>query len=39
MELSKLTKRRREHVKSCEENNDRSHQIIADLYSDPSRFV
>ena len=39
MELSELTKRRREHVKSCEENNDRSHQIIAGLYSDPSRFV
>ena len=39
MELSELTKRRREHVKSCEENNDWSHQIIADLYSDPSRFV
>jgi hypothetical protein len=39
MELSELTKRRSEHVKSCEKNNDRSHQIIADLYSDPSRFV
>ncbi|PIP06783.1 MAG: hypothetical protein COX52_06080 [Syntrophobacterales bacterium CG23_combo_of_CG06-09_8_20_14_all_48_27] len=39
MELSELTKRRCEHVKSCEENNDRSHQIIAGLYSDPSRFV
>jgi len=39
MELSELTKRRREHVKSCKENNDRSHQIIAGLYSDPSRFV
>ncbi|MEA1884289.1 MAG: hypothetical protein U9N62_07215, partial [Thermotogota bacterium] len=39
MELSELTKRRREHVKSCEKNNDRSHQIIAGLYSDPSRFV
>jgi len=39
MELSELTKRRCEHVKSCEKNNDRSHQIIAGLYSDPSRFV
>lgn len=39
MKLSELTKKRREHVRSCEENNDRSHQIIAGLYSDPSRFV
>jgi len=39
MELSELTKRRSEHVKSCEENSDRSHQIIAGLYSDPSHFV
>lgn len=39
MELSVLAKGRSEHVKSCEDNNDRSHKIIAGLYSDPSRFV
>lgn len=39
MVLSALSKRRREHVKSCVENKDRSHKIIASLYSDPSRFV
>lgn len=39
MELSELTKKRREHLKSCEENDDRSHQIIAGMYSDPSHFI
>lgn len=39
MELSELTKKRREHLKSCEKNSDRSHQIIAGMYSDPSHFI
>ena len=39
MEFTELTKKRREHIKSCRENNDKSHEIIAKLYSDPSHFV
>ena len=39
MKLSDLTKKRRDHVKSCQENGDRSHEIIADMYADPSHFV
>jgi len=39
MELSVLTQKRREHIQSCRNNNDNSHEIIAGLYSDPSHFV
>ena len=39
MDLSALTEKRREHVKSCQDNDDNSHKIIAELYSDPSHFV
>ena len=39
MELSDLTKKRREHIQSCRDNNDNSHEIIAGLYSDPSHFI
>jgi len=39
MELSDLTQRRREHIKSCRDNKDNSHGIIAGLYSDPSHFI
>ena len=38
-ELTELTIKRENHLKSCEDNNDRSHHIIADLYSDPSHFI
>ena len=39
MELSDLTNKRREHILSCRENEDNSHEIIAGLYSDPSHFI
>jgi len=39
MELLHLTNKRREHIQSCRENNDNSHEIIAGLYSDPSHFI
>lgn len=39
MELSDLTHKRREHIQSCRDNNDNSHEIIASLYSDPSHFI
>jgi len=39
MELSSLTQKRREHIQSCRDNNDNSHEIIAGLYSDPSHFI
>jgi len=39
MRIQELTKKREEHIKSCIENNDNSHQIIADMYSDPSHFI
>lgn len=39
MELSALTKKRREHIWSCRENGDNSHEIIAGLYSDQSHFI
>jgi hypothetical protein len=39
MKLSNLTKKRLEHIKSCRDNNDNSHEIIAGLYSDPSHFI
>lgn len=39
MDLSELTHKRREHIKSCRDNNDNSHEIIAGLYSDPSHFI
>lgn len=39
MDLSNLTKKRREHIQSCRDNNDKSHEIIAGLYSDPSHFI
>lgn len=37
--LSNLTQKRREHIKSCLDNRDNSHEIIARLYSDPSHFI
>jgi hypothetical protein len=37
--LEELTAMRREHVASCERNGDRSHQLIANLYSDSSHFI
>jgi hypothetical protein len=39
MDLSNLTKKRREHIQSCRDNDDKSHEIIAGLYSDPSHFI
>ena len=39
MNLEKLTKKRRDHVKSCQDNEDYSHSRIADLYSDKSHFI
>jgi len=39
MNLSEITKKRRDHIQSCIDNNDNSHRIIADLYSDPSHFI
>ncbi len=39
MKLSDLTQMRREHVKSCHANNDKSHEMISGLYSDPSHFI
>ena len=39
MELSDLTQKRREHIQSCRDNKDNSHEIIAGLYSDPSHFI
>ena len=39
MNLSNLTEKRREHIQSCRDNNDKSHEIIAGLYSDPSHFI
>ncbi len=37
--MKDLIEKRRRHVQSCKENNDNSHQLIADLYSDPSHFI
>ena len=37
--ISKLTEKRKKHIESCILNNDNSHQVIADLYSDPSHFI
>lgn len=39
MELTELARKRRGHIKSCRENDDKSHEIIARLYSDPSHFI
>lgn len=39
MSLSGLTQKRRDHIESCRDNKDKSHEIIADLYSDPSHFI
>ena len=39
MELSSLTQKRQNHVDSCRDNNDTSHEIIANLYSDSSHFI
>lgn len=39
MKLSDLTQKRREHIQSCRDNKDNSHEIIAGLYSDPSHFI
>lgn len=37
--FAELTAMRRDHVASCERNGDNSHQLIANLYSDPSHFI
>ena len=37
--LRELTEKREKHVKSCEDNGDGSHRIIADNYSDPAHFI
>jgi hypothetical protein len=37
--IEKLTEQREEHKQSCINNNDNSHAIIADLYSDPTHFI
>lgn len=34
-----LTEQREKHKQSCIDNNDNSHEIIADLYSDPTHFI
>ena len=39
MNIRILSEKRRKHVKSCRDNNDNSHQLIADLYSEPSHFI
>jgi hypothetical protein len=39
MNLSSLSKQRREHVQSCQLNGDHSHRIIANLYSDSTHFL
>lgn len=39
MDLSDLTQKRLEHIESCRANGDKSHEIIAGLYSDPSHFI
>ena len=39
MKLEELTKKRRNHVKSCQDNKDHSHNVIADLYSSRSHFI
>jgi len=38
-QLKELTKQREDHVESCRKNNDKSHKIIAEQYSDPSHFI
>ena len=37
--LEGLTNQRRKHVESCRENDDKSHETIASLYSDQSHFI
>ncbi len=39
MDLSDLTKKRCDHIQSCRDNNDKSHEIITGLYSDPCHFI
>lgn len=39
MEMRDLTQQRKDHIQSCINNNDNSHEIIAGLYSDPSHFI
>jgi Protein NO VEIN, C-terminal len=38
-QLEELTRQRKDHVESCRKNNDKSHKIIAEQYSDPSHFI
>ena len=37
--ISKLTEQRKRHKQSCIDNHDNSHEIIANLYSDPTHFI
>ena len=39
MKLTELTEKRRQHLESCRNNNDNSHEMIAELYSDSSHFI
>ncbi len=37
--IEDLTQKRRKHIQSCRDNKDSSHEIIANMYSDPSHFI
>ena len=37
--LLKLTEKRRKHLQSCHENEDKSHKLVTNLYSDKSNFI
>lgn len=39
MSIAELTQKRLSHVKSCRQNGDNSHRIIANLYSDSTHFL
>ena len=37
--IKELTEQRKRHKQSCIDNHDNSHEIIANLYSDPTHFI
>ena len=37
--LLKLTEKRRKHLQSCHENEDESHKLVTNLYSDKFHFI
>lgn len=39
MSIAELTQKRLSHVESCRHNDDNSHRIIANLYSDSTHFL